>query len=240
MKHQSSGRIVFLDTEFTTLSKAHREIWEIALIVRDPGQPDQEYEWQIRPSLKFASPDSLRIGRYYQRNRIADRPVGTAVLVADPTHPELLDDLTCPSPRLTTAEAVAAQVARMIDGAYLVGAVPSSDEVALDLFLPQHGQVLATHYRIRCVETLLLGYLLGRRAERCQQLGLPVGEDPHPLAVPPPPWDPVEMSRLAGVLPPGDDVAHRALVDARWARDMWDAAHGEYPRSSAAVTGNPS
>lgn len=230
MKTAPSGRIVFLDTEFTTLSKSHRQVWEIALIVRDPGEADQEYEWQIRPPMEHASPDSLRIGRYYARNRVADRPVGTALTVVDDEYPELLTQSpTYEGTRITTAAAVATRVARLVDGAYLVGAVPSADETALDVFLPQHGHVLTTFYRIRCVETLLQGYLLGRRAERCQNLGLPMSEDPHPLAVPPPPWDPQEMSRLAGVPVPGDEVAHRALVDARWVRDLWDAAHGQYP-----------
>lgn len=224
-----SGRIVFLDTEFTTLDKTRRQVWELALIVRDPGMPDVELEWQIRPDLAFASPDSLRIGRYYQRNRITDQPVGTAVKIVDPALGELDANRAHEKNRLTTAAAVAAEAARLLDGAYVVGAVPSADETALDIFLPQHGQVLTSFYRIRCVQTLAHGYLLGRRAERCIRLGLPVDKDPHPLSVVPPPWDPKEMSELAGIFPPDPVDQHRALVDARWARDLWDAVHGKYP-----------
>jgi DNA polymerase III epsilon subunit-like protein len=40
------------------------------------------------------------------------------------------------------------------------------------------------------------------------------------------------LSRQVGVEPPGPDVAHTALGDARWARDVYDAVTGR-----KAVTG---
>ena len=40
------------------------------------------------------------------------------------------------------------------------------------------------------------------------------------------PWSSRTLSRALGVEPPGDDVAHTALGDARWVRDMYDAATG--------------
>lgn len=235
----NDGRIVFLDTEFTTLSKTDRKVWEVALIVRDPGQPDVEYEWQVRPDLADASPDALRVGSYYRRCHIADRPPGTALLVTAPGYEELptlverpllrrpadstkgmfedVQDRPSLTGRITTAADVAFQVARMVADATMVAMIPSADEVALDLFMAEHNQVLAPHYRLRCVETLTLGYLLGRNAERGELLG---GD--KVTALPPAPWDPKELSRLVGVPVPGDKVAHRALVDTRWERDLWD------------------
>lgn len=217
------GRIVFVDTEFTTLDRRRRQVWEIAVIIRDPGAPDLEVEWQVRPNLIDASPDSLRIGRYYRRCLIQDRPVGTGVLIVGPGHPELKPKAgkAVDWARVTTAEAIAAQLAPTLDGAFLVGAVVSADELVLDGFLRDHGQALPHHYRIRCVETLTLGYLHGRRQERAEQLG----PDAPVLEVPGPPWDTKELTRLAGCELPPADLAHRALVDARWARDLWDRVH---------------
>lgn len=221
------GRIVFLDTEFTTLDKRRREVWEIAAIIRDPGgAPDVEVEWQIRPDLTDASPDSLRIGRYYERNRVQDQPVGAAVMTY---HPELgeisdvgVDDMAY---RVGTAETVAAALAPMLSGAYLVGAVVSADETALDPFMTRYGQSLAHHYRLRCVETLALGYLHGLRAERATVPGREESHETLVAEIPAPPWSTATLSRLCGVEPPSKEKAHRALVDARWARDLWDAVH---------------
>lgn len=222
------GRIVFLDTEFTSLDKLRREVWEIGVIVRDPGQPDVEVEWQIRPDLTDASPDSLRIGRYYERNRIQERPVGTALMTVAPTDPAggPSDEELESSWRFFTTASVAAILARMLSGAYLVGAVVSADETALDPFMRRNGQSLAHHYRLRCVETLALGYVHGLRAERATVPGTEASLRVLNEQIPAPPWSTDTLSKLCGVPPRSEEDAHRALVDARWARDMWDAVHG--------------
>lgn len=218
------GRIVFGDTEFTTLDKRRREVWEIAAIVRDPGEPDVEVEWQIRPDLTDSDPDSLRIGRYYRRNRIHDRPVGTGLIIVGPGWPELKPDDDPEQDRYTTAVDIASTLAPMLDGAYLVAAVPSADELALDRFLPQYGQAQTIHYRLRCVETLALGYLHGRRTEMANRLG----PEPAPVEqIPGPPWDTKTLWRMCGVEPLPSELAHRALNDARSARAVWDAVHAE-------------
>lgn len=223
------GRIAFVDTEFTTLDKLDRELWEGAVIVRDPGQPDVEYEWQVRPYLNSASPDSLRIGRYYQRCRVADQEPGYGVAIVGPDLPELGpdDDLHAGKRvdgRKVSAAEIAVTLARMLDGAYLVGKVVSADELTLERFLRRWGQCLTNHYRIRCVETMAHSYLLGRVAEMCRQGR---GEEAAALAeqIPPPPWDPKILDRLVGVEPLAEGQAHRALADARYARDVWDAIH---------------
>lgn len=218
------GRIVFVDTEFTTLDRERRQVWEIAVIIRDPGMPDIEVEWQVRPALTDASPDSLRIGRYYRRCRIQDKQAGTGLIIVCPDHRELRPGEVPDLGRLTTAEAIAAQLAPALDGAFLVGAVVSNDELVLDTFLRRNGQALTNHYRIRCVETLTLGYLHGRRQERAEWLG---GQDAveKPAQIPGPPWDTKELTLQAGCTVTPPELAHRALVDARWARQLWDRVH---------------
>jgi hypothetical protein len=222
----ADGRIVFVDTEFTTLDKRRREVWELAVILRDPGLPDVEVEWQIRPDLKHASPDALRVGRYYRRCRVQDRAAGIGVLVVGPGVDELLPDQDIDRDRVGLAGEIASTAAAMLDGAYLVAAVPSADELALDRFLPRYGQVLSCHYRLSCVENLARGYLQGKRAVLA---GIPdrVGELAELTAqIPPPPWNTKVLSKLCGVDPLPPEKAHRALNDARWVRDMWDAIHG--------------
>lgn len=217
------GRIVFVDTEFTTLDRRRRQLWEIGLIIRDPGAQDVEVEWQIRPALVDADPDSLRIGRYYRRCRIQDEHAGTGLLIVGPGYDELPPGGDVDLQRMTNSEAIAAQLAPTLDGAFLVGAVVSADELVLDAFLRRNGQVLSHHYRLRCIETLALGFLHGRRQERTARLGPGAGDR---VEIPGPPWDPQELTTLVGAQLPPADQAHRALVDARWARDVWDRVHG--------------
>lgn len=216
------GRIVFVDTEFTTLDRQLREVWETALIIRDPGEPDVEVEWQLRPDLTYASGDSLRIGRYYRRNRVQDKPVGTGVVIVGPGFSELDFRDEVDEERLTDAATIAGQVAWSLENAFIVGAVVSADELTIDRFLRQQGQILAHHYRIRCIEAMAHGYLLGRNRER------ELDEARHfdMIEIPPPPWDTKQLFRAAGVEPPENRLAHRALVDARGVRAVWDEMHG--------------
>lgn len=229
-----AGRIVFVDTEFTTLDREQREVWEIGMIIRDPGQPRIEVEWQLRPDLTHASGDSLRIGRYYERNRVRGHKVGTAAVIVGPGFEELTGDEEIDTSRtywarLTTADEVAVQVARTLENAFLVGAIIGADELALDLFLRRHGQILPHHYRVRCIESMALGYLLGRNAERELDETNHVG---GMIEVPPPPWDTKVLFRGCGVDPNPDRLAHRALVDARGVERVWDAMHGNVSRDN--------
>lgn len=219
---------MFLDTEFITLIKKFRMPWEIGGIIRDPGHEDIRFEWQIRPELGEAAPDALRVGRYYQRCRLIDRDPGTALVVVHPGNGELLADQKIPDYRFTDAAAVAVDLAAALSGAYVVAAIPSADEIALDNLFTAHGQILANHYRAKDIESMLLGYLNGRRAER-QSLPISAslggGFDTSPIVAPPPPWDPKVMSAMIGVELPAEGRAHRALVDADWVMRMWDKMH---------------
>lgn len=216
------GRLVFLDTEFTTLDKLLREVWEVALIIRDPGCEDVEVEWQLRPDLTHASGDSARIGRYYRRNRVQDQPVGTGVVIVGPGFSELDFRDVVDEERLTDAATIAGEVARALENAFILGAVVSADELTLDKFLRQQGQIMAHHYRIRCIESMAHGYLLGRNRER----ELDEAQHYNLIDIPPPPWDTKTLWRGVGVEPVDNRLAHRALVDARGVRDLWDEMHG--------------
>lgn len=231
------GRIVFADLETTGLIKERRQIWEAGLIIRDPGQPDVEVEWQIRPDLTDAEPDGLRIGRYYRRSRTLHLPIDSGLTIVGPGLGELDPGDSDFSGRRTTSEEIANCLARILDGAYLVGAVISFDELSLHNFLRTWNQALTTHYRIRCVETMALGFVHGLARERQGVPGRETDLEQLRKQIPGPPWDTEVLSRLAGVEPPSRESRHRALVDARWARDIWDAITG-YKRPETITEAN--
>lgn len=182
---------LFCDTETTGLAD-RCDVWEIGLIVRPDTGPDAEYSWLIRPYLSDAEPTGLRIGRFYERMGDLIRfTVGSAKAVV---HPD-------PVKRSlgTTADVVAGDVARLLDGAVIVGAVPDFDTRHLSRFLREHDQAGTWHYHLVDVETFAAGSL-------------------H-LA---PPWD---FDALLGHFGLKYDEAdrHTALGDARMVRDLFDA-----------------
>lgn len=185
-------KLCFVDTETTGLSD-RAEVWEIGLILREPDQPDVEYAWQIRPTLVDAEPTGLRIGRYYERmHPTLLRCSPGAVSIA---HPDGADG----GVTVSLSAGVAAEVAGLLDGAYLVGAVPWFDERHLIRFLAQHNQCATNHYHLVDVETLAAGQL--RMA---------------------PPWKFDTLLAKYGLVYDEAD-RHTALGDARMVRDLYDA-----------------
>jgi hypothetical protein len=129
-------RIVFLDTETTGLS-LDADIWEIAMIVRDPGMAaDVEFEFFVEHDIAKAAalPESFR---------------------AD--HDARYD----PEEAFTRRDAVWAVWATTRD-AHIVGAVPNFDTERLALLLRAHGFEPAWHYHLIDVESLVVGALYGR------------------------------------------------------------------------------
>lgn len=113
--------LAFIDTETTGLDPDYHQVYEIGLLLEpDPPCPALEYRWWLPVDLTTASPDALRISRYYQRR---------------PDTPDQPDD-------------VANQLAALTAGTHLVGAVPSFDANFLTRFLHTHGHAPAWHYHL--------------------------------------------------------------------------------------------
>ncbi|MFE3657226.1 hypothetical protein [Streptomyces sp. NPDC059165] len=201
--------IAFVDTETTHLDPRHGDAWEIAVIRRRDDGVDCEYLWQVRPDLTTADPESLKIGRFEQRFAIPDGwdaieffPAGGPPLKS--TLPEMLFDLQ-----------------EALKGAVIVGSNPGFDVAFLTKLLQQHGRKIVWHYRPIDIATLAAGRKLGmvETVHRAGGKQLPSDDLSFPFSS-------RDLSRWVGVEPPGDDVAHTALGDARWARDVFDAVTG--------------
>lgn len=95
----------------------------------------------------------------------------------------------------------AAEFMGLTRGCHLVGAVVSFDALRLDRLLRANRALGLWHYHLVDVEALVAG-----------ALGVA------------PPWSSRDLSAAVGVAPPGDEDRHTALGDARWARDLYDAA----------------
>ncbi len=210
----TDATLVFLDLETTGLDPDRHEIWEIGAIVRGHRQPelDGEWWWQLRPDLAKADPTGLRIGRYYERERLTG--TATAVALAAPGQ----------DPRgFHTAEpaAVAHDLARLLDGAHMVGAVPSFDAAFLAPFLRRHGQAPTWHYHLVDVEAMAAGYLHGG----AKLLETTVGPDAGRLARDGAalPWRSDVLTASVGAKLPAAEDRHTALGDARWAMSTFDA-----------------
>lgn len=202
--------IAFVDTETTHLDAEIGDAWEVAVILRefDDNEPtDTEYAWQIRPNLATADPEALEVGRYLERFAV---PVP-----AEAAWTGYEDGPVLP---MTRSEVVAAILA-VLRGAVLVGSNPGFDDRFLRKLLgPGSAQ---WHYRPVDIATLAAGRKLGM-VEMVRQAGgkrLPSDEVAFPFSS-------RDLSCWTGVEPPGAGVAHTALGDARWARDVFDAVTG--------------
>jgi len=198
-------RLAFLDIESTGLylDQGH-QIWDLAVIIREPGLSDAEHQWFVAPDLSRADPMALRIGRYYER---------TAGLLPPKSRKQ--------GPKWSDPAEAAARVARLLDGAMIIGAVPSFDVPFAREFLRGHGHCLTSHYHLQDVETLVLGWLHGQRF---------AGE---PVKIPDWPLSSDVLSMCAGVRPEDFD-RHTAIGDCRWVRAQFDAVTRTAPLTGAA------
>lgn len=197
-------RLVFLDTETTSLDADTGEIWEVGAIVRtvehdtDGDQPvtiarGEEHHWLLPVTLEHANPQSLDIGRFHERHDQGNGTTGS----------------------LDRVDTFAQRFARLTHRAHLVGNVISFDEERLRKLLRRHGVMPSWHYHLIDCEALAAGYLAGLRA---------AAEIPDPRWIDPtPPWNSRDLSEALRVEPPSDDERHTALGDARWAMRMYDA-----------------
>jgi DNA polymerase III epsilon subunit-like protein len=204
------SKIVFVDTETTSL-RPDRRAWDVALIIREPGQEDREHQWFVTAEdidLGNADPFALRIGHFYERH-----PGGqTADYFVEGDEPEGF---------------VMRQVEILTRGAHLVGAVPNFDADVLGTRMRAHGVLPSWHYHLQDVETLAVGYLTALKAfvpESPEIAGLTPGQLATLGDLP---WDSEFLSVALGVPVPSGADRHTAIGDARWARDMYDAVMGE-------------
>jgi DNA polymerase III epsilon subunit-like protein len=191
------SKIVFLDTETTSL-RPDRRAWDIALIVREPGQPDTEHQWFIyteQLDLANADPAALRVGRFYERHPEFQPDV----------HPADIDD--------TSEFVVMHEVDHLTRGAHLVAAVPSFDADVLATRMRANGLLPGWHHHLIDVGTLATGCLAAE------------GRWPgaHVNALDALPWSTTHLGELLGVPTPAAEDQHTALGDARYARDLFDA-----------------
>lgn len=204
------SKIVFIDTETTSL-RPDRRAWDIALIVREPGDEDREYQWFVEAQdldLGNADPFALRIGHFYERHPSA----ATGDMFVPGDEPESY---------------VMRQVELITRGAHLVGAVPNFDADVLGTRMRTHGVLPSWHYHLIDVETLTVGYLTAL-AQMAPESPLIAGLTPGQLAsLGELPWDSEFLSYALGVSVPDGKDRHTALGDARWARDMYDSIMGK-------------
>lgn len=190
-------KLCFVDCETTGLDVRRHHVWEVAVIVREPGVPDEEYLWHVRPDLTEADPKALEIGRFEERFAVKDGwdacETGENGLSFNMKIGEFLTDLQ----------------AALRDGV-LVGSNPAFDDRFLTALMQDHKFRTPWHYRPDDVIALAAGWLYAHGETAA--LGRP--------------WRSYEISEAVGVPRPADDVAHTALGDARWCRDLYDAVTG--------------
>lgn len=189
--------LAFVDTETVGLDPFLHDAWEYAVILRRDGA-DTEYEFRIQPDLTNADPKALEINRYHERT--SDQGWSW-------------DDRRTAAGRLYS----------LLNGAVIVGSNPSFDaEMLTHLFGRYYDNPRPWHYRTIDITTLGVGALYGRASEWTRKdcdaswygkVAKAVGW----------PWKSYDVSRHVEVEPPAKKVAHTALGDARWARDVWDA-----------------
>lgn len=136
----------FIDVESTGLDPRVHRPWEIAVILREAGMPDEEHVFQIRPDLTRADPESLRIGRFEERFAV---PEGWDATWAVDTQSVW---------RMQTHEALS-EIQPLLGDAYLIAAVPSFDDGMLKALMWDHDRRIRWRYRLVCVETLVCGAL---------------------------------------------------------------------------------
>jgi hypothetical protein len=206
----------FCDVETVRISAEHGSaLWECAIIVRDE-QPlageygirrlrDTEYLYQVRPKLEQAEARALQVGGYYERCKVADRPVGSGMILSHPKYKG--------KQQAMGATGIAREVAALLDGALIVGANPWFDAGHIDAFLREYGQALSADYHMRDISSVVAGYLAGCSREDWSWPG---------------PWPgPLTSSKLTDVaravgIDPGSYQTHTALGDTRLTVAIWD------------------
>lgn len=197
------SEIAIVDSETTGLDSDRHEIWDLSIITADHSSEigivnETEHTWMIDCDLSTADPTGLRVGRYYERTK-GMRP-------ADFEHPS----------------DVAEEIAYLLDGRMVIGAVPDFDTRFLTRLLRRHGHVPTWHYHLVDVENLVAGYLAGKAHDDASVDG---SRDWTLLEAVMPPYKSEDLSRLIGV-EPNDFERHTSMGDCRWVLAQLRAVYG--------------
>lgn len=205
---------VIVDVETTSLTPDYQAgsgvIWELAMIWREDGA---EHLWRMKPDLAVADASALSVGQFYKRTEGMDweQPRYRACDLAQPGPAQH-------GPEWSSAPAVAALVARLLDGATFIAANPAFDTAFLAAFLRHYGQAPTWHYRLRDIGSLAAGFL----ARGFKPVLASEGLVPRPPALDASTDD---YARALGVDPDGFE-RHSALGDCRLVAAMLDVIAG--------------
>lgn len=125
-------KIAFVDTETTSLHN-DREIWDLALIVRE--ESDVEYQWFLPVDLRRADSASLGIGGYWNR------------------HPDPYNK------QRTSVYETWLSIAELLHGAIVVGACPWFDTQVIERELLLNGSGPTWNHHLVDVESFAAGAL---------------------------------------------------------------------------------
>ena len=196
--------MVFLDIETCGLGW-HDPVWEVAAIRRVWGEPDREFQ-------TFVEHDPAAADALPDKFRVDhDTRYDPARAVSAEGLGEWLAEVAAPLGKVRPV---------------LLGAVPMFDATRLH---EQFG-LDPWHYRPVCVETMAWTALHLATPAGPGPLAAPGGHDPLSL-----PWASDPLTRTLGVPSVTNaDGRYTALVDARWARDTFDAVMARRPAASLA------
>lgn len=198
--------IVYLDLETTGVEYWRHTIFEIGLIF--PG--GREYEIWIQPTadeLAIADTNALRVNNY---NRLfQDRESGPWHSIEGGIDSYIVRD----SDR---KRGLAAMLARKLDSVLLAGCNVKFDQEFLEAWLRRYGACPTWDYHVLDIPTYAAGVYNAktRHVKKGASLGLI-----------PPPFSTRKLGEAFKI--PEPEEAHTALGDARWGKQLYEAAVSE-------------
>jgi hypothetical protein len=194
-------KVVYLDTETTSLDYETGEVWEIGFVTKDPGGANrqQEHLWEATSTdwwhcefqvpvdhLETADPMSLQISGFYDRYPFAFH--GSVDALEDPDYHDYVR---------AGAKEKLLDLVLATHGKHLVGAVIAFDEYRLTKLLRSYGLTPAWNYHSIDIEPVALGYLHGRGIRKME---LPITTS--------------KINEALGLPPQSEESRHTALGDA--------------------------